>query len=69
MSARPDHRGKMTVEAGSQRDLIIRAHALADRLLAQVADGDLPMFSRELAERRAIEAIQTARGLERGLRL
>ena len=47
-----------------RKDLAIRAHMLAQRLMAQVADGDLPYFSRELAERRAQEAIKTAKELD-----
>jgi hypothetical protein len=50
-----------------RRDLkrqILRAHTLAERCMAQVADGDLPRVDRESAEKRALLAIRTAEQLE-----
>jgi hypothetical protein len=46
---------------------IKRAHGLAERCMAQVADGDLREVDRQSAERRALLSIRTANELERSL--
>lgn len=54
----------------ARRDLkrqIKRAHLLAHRLLAQVADGDLRIVDRETAEQRALLTIRTVNTLEESL--
>ena len=48
----------------SVREQIVRAHVLADRCMAQVADGDLPYGQREAAELSAKRAIDVASDLE-----
>jgi hypothetical protein len=46
---------------------IKRAHLLAHRCMAQVADGDLREVDRQTAERRAILSIRAANDLESSL--
>lgn len=51
------------------RDQILRAHMVADRCMAQSADGDLKPVLRRKAEKNAVQAIKIARELERSLGL
>jgi hypothetical protein len=54
----------------ARRDLrrqIKRAHIVAHRCMAQVADGDLREVDRQSAERRALLSIRAANDLERSL--